>query len=1131
LSMGTSNDHSDSGHDPAGTTDNVADPDALPETVRRTRPPSDSSSDSNPANVGTVLQNRDQADEDSGRSSPAPLNSPFEAIGRFAVREVLGRGGGGVVYRAFDEHLGRDVAIKVPHAAQLAKNAELAREYRHEARVVAQLDHDHIIRIYDVNSTDSLPCYLVTQFICGHALSQRMHDGGMTEEDSVELVVSMAEALQHATSQGVIHRDVKPGNILVDETGKPWLADFGLALDEDSLAIEGDYSGTPSYMSPEQAGGEGHRIDGRTDIFSLGIVLYELLTRKRPFRGDSTVNVLQSIRELDAQPLRQLDSSIAKELERICLKALARQISDRYTTAADFAEDLKLWQESQKPVATDVGATSTARATLPEVDTFVVPKGLRAFDEHDASFFLSLLPGARGRDGLPESVRFWKTRIEETDSQSTFSVGLVYGPSGCGKSSLIRAGVIPQLDPTVTAVYVESTPHDTETRILRSLKAAAGIDSGEQTLVELFQTVRRTGRTKVVLFVDQFEQWLQTHRDPDSELVRALRQCDGRNLQAVVMVRDDFWLAASRFMRELDIRIKEGDNSSLVDLFPLPHAERVLTMFGQARHDLPQVESDISDENRTFVTDAVTSLAQQEKVVCVRLALFAEMMRGKEWIPATLEKMGGTSGIGLTFLEETFSSPAAPIEHRVHQTAARNVLRSLLPVAGRQLKGHMVPVEQLKEESGYGAMPAEFDDLLLVLDQQLRLITPTDPLGQRLQEQSSPSDEAPEHGACYQLTHDYLVPTLREWLHLKQRETRRGRAELLLHERVSLWNDHQSGRQYLPSLMEWMRIRLFTKRKRWTDAERAMVYASDRRHLTRFAFVSTAVLLMAAGLFYLLYGHQEAIAKQQEKNDREETETLVTIMLGAPGFAYPYTRELVRPYQEYALEDVRGRLDDGGLPVSQDLHARLFLAGTVEVDVEYIVKAVRNCDSSECANIVTAIQPVSQDALAKIQLSFREAVDRSDIRTAARLAIVAICFGDTGMANELANIPKRPWPRTLLIKTFAEWNCELAELATAVESVEEPYLRSALCLGVGSIRKPGRDVTTAWGRVWRKWYVEHPDAGTHSASRWALQSWKLPVPDDLSADENGQRDWYHTTEGLVLVRIPAGKFSRYDSNA
>jgi serine/threonine protein kinase/formylglycine-generating enzyme required for sulfatase activity len=1114
--------------------DQTADLEAFPETIARTG--SESHSDS--ATVETVIG----ASQDR-RSEPPPTEAMTprseapqpQSIGRYTISQTLGQGGSGIVYRAFDEELGRDVAIKVPRPEVLTENPGLAREYRHEARVVAQLDHDHIVRIYDVNSTDDLPCYLVTQFISGQALADRMRGGGLNADESVELIVAMADALQHAHSHGVVHRDVKPGNILVDESGKPWLADFGLALNDDSIAQKGEYAGTPSYMSPEQASGEGHRIDGRSDVFSLGIVLYELLTRKRPFRGDTTRNVMRSIRERDAAPLRQLNSSIPKELERICLKALARQISDRYATASDLAEELRLWQKSQQLRSVDVGEDSKAIQDSSSVDTFVVPKGLRSFDEHDASFFVSLLPGARGRDGLPESVRFWKSRIEETEAASTFSVGLVYGPSGCGKSSLIRAGVIPQLERNVTAVYVEATPHDTESRILRAVKAAVGSSSDEQTLPELFQSIRRAGRKKLVLFVDQFEQWLQTHRDPDSELVRALRQCDGGNLQAVVMVRDDFWLAASRFMRELDIRIKEGDNSNLVDLFPLSHAEHVLTVFGQARGDLPQKEDGLSEENREFIQEAVKSLAQEDKVVCIRLALFAEMIRGKEWLPATLEKMGGTSGIGMTFLEETFSSPSAPIEHRVHQAAARNVLRALLPVAGTQLKGHMIPVEKLQEVSGYATQPREFEDLILVLDQKLRLITPTDPLGQRVQEDNPPQDAAQnesrgESGVCFQLTHDYLVPTLSDWLHLKQRETRRGRAELLLTEQA-LWQDRQHGKPFLPSLWEWLSIRVLTDKQGWSDAERAMMRASDRLYLTRFSAVSAVVLLLAAGLFYLLSSQQQAIASQQETNDRAETDTLVTIMLGAPGSAFPYTRQLVLPFHKYAEEDLHRRLDAGGLTASQELHARLYVADFGEIDVDFLVESIGHCDSSECANIVKAIRPLGDIALTRVQSEFQKAQRPGGVAAAARLAIVALALGDTAPATKLARTEADPWPRTVLIRTLAEWNCELDDWAKSLRSVEDPSLCSALCLGIGSVLNPSSEVAAAWEPVWQNWYRKQSDAVTHSASMWALKSWKLQVPDDFQLGEKPERGWYHTQAGVVLLRIPAGKFSRIDAAA
>src|SRR5262249_53561273 len=156
-----------------------------------------------------------------------------------------------------------------------------------------------------------------------------------------ELVATVAEALHHAHKQGLAHRDIKPGNILLEKSGKPFVADFGLALREQDIGKGPRYAGTPAYMSPEQARGEGHRGGGRSDLFSLGVVFYELLTGRQPFKADSVGEVLEQITGVEARPPRQTDDRIPKELERICLKALSKRASERYSTARDFADDLR----------------------------------------------------------------------------------------------------------------------------------------------------------------------------------------------------------------------------------------------------------------------------------------------------------------------------------------------------------------------------------------------------------------------------------------------------------------------------------------------------------------------------------------------------------------------------------------------------------------------------------------------------------------------------------------------------------------------------------------------------------------------------------------------------------------------
>ncbi len=378
--------------------------------------------------------------------------------------------------------------------------------------------------------------------------------------------------------------------------------------------------------------------------------------------------------------------------------------------------------------------------------------------------------------------------------------------------------------------------------------------------------------------LDQFEQWLHARRDEqEPQLIQALRHCDGGHVQCIVMVRDDFWLAVSRFMRDLEISVVEGHNSALVDLFDLDHARRVLVLFGRAFGRLPQSAAEMTGDQRKFLDQAVHGLASDGKVISIRLALFAEMMKDKPWSPASLRKVGGTEGVGVAFLEETFSSSTASPEYRFHQKAARAVLKTLLPEAGTDIKGHMRSREELLETSGYRRRPAEFDRVVHLLDQELRLITPTDPEGAAA---GGPS-ETPSgpRGQYYQLTHDYLVPALREWLTRKQKETWRGRAELRLAERTSQWTRAPESR-FLPSLPEYLSIVCGVPRKQRTPPQRAMLRAATKHHLLRWGSLLTAFLLTAVFV-------QQFIARAREDNDRQRAESLVEVVLTAPADAVP----------------------------------------------------------------------------------------------------------------------------------------------------------------------------------------------------------------------------------------------------
>ena len=746
--------------------------------------------------------------------------------GRYRLDEVLGQGNYGRVYRGFDEELQRPVAVKVPLATQWTQSQRDM--YLDEARLAAALTHDGLVTVYDVGHTGDGVIYVVSRYISGTTLRQLLNGKRLEFAAIAELLIEVAEALQYAHDAGLIHRDIKPSNILISEsTGKPVVADFGLAILESRARMDSSITGSPPYMSPEQARGEGHRLSGRSDVFALGAILYEAITGQNPFKGSTNEDTLIAVISKEPLPPQRLNTAVPAELQRICLKALAKRPSDRYQ-ASEFAADLQAW------LRTTAQQTETA-ATVP-----VQPRGLRSFNQEDADFFLDLLPGPRNREGLPECVAFWKRKLQEPDRTKTFAVGLLYGPSGCGKSSLVKAGLLPRLNPDIIAVYLEATPDRTEKQLSDLLRQRIPELPPDGTLPDLLQSIRLNPGRKVVIFLDQFEQWLHGNTvRPEVELVRGLGQCNGSRLQAVLMIREDFAMAANRLLGCLDVRIVEGENYLPVDLFDEQHAAKVLIKFGHGLQKFPATD-DLTPAQLQFVTSVTNALQQQGRIVSVRLALLAWMLRSRPWTPQTLASLGGVEGIGIAFLDEALDSPRTNPQHRQHAAAIRQVLKSLLPGIDTEIKGSNLSFETLQATAGYQSRLPEFTAIIQMLDSDLRLISPTETGSE------TPTSE-PLHRS-YQLTHDYLVPALRIWLTRKQAQSPQGRAELLLEERAKVWQSRQEDRQ-LPSLPEYLRIRHYVEPAHWTETQRQLMSRAGRKHSLRTA-VLTGLMCIAiiAGL-------------------------------------------------------------------------------------------------------------------------------------------------------------------------------------------------------------------------------------------------------------------------------------------
>ena len=1036
------------------------------------------------------------------------VSSIPKQLANLQIDSQIGNGSFGFVFLAVEHESGIKYAIKFPRAS-LEHFHESANRLLHESHLAADLVHPGILQSHGFESEQDF-LFLRQRFIEGISFDELIQTRP-TVVQIVELFIELAEAISYAHQNGVYHRDLKPNNILLDKTGRPHVTDFGLALlSHQKWEHSGERSGSPSYMAPEQIEGHADDFDGRTDLWSLGVIFYETLTGKKPFNATDVDVLFEDIRSQTPLSIREYRLDVNSDLEKICLKCLEKDKHDRYETVGDFTAALKSWK------------TQFVKNSDFKSESKISLRGLRPFQAEDHQSFVRLLPGEFDSNGLPRVVLNWKHRLENREIEDSLPVSIIYGKSGAGKSSFVKAGIIPAINPAiVNLIYIESRIKKTEQRICQSISKRLGIAGDIQHLATLLETIKtnhnsKLASKKLVIVLDQFEQLLYRHWQSDCWFEDAFKLADGINIHFLLVVRDDFWVSISRLMNKIDCPLDDRVNIGLVDLFDIAHAKKVLIEYGKAFGTIG--ENGPTSKQQQFVDKAAKMLAHEGYVVCMQLVLFAELVRDKTWDASTLGKIGGKDGIGETLLESTLSNARSNRKFNSQVDLVKTILAELLPQVGSPIRENSVSLIDLSKAVERRPDDPEFQSAISLLETDLKLITAVEfqvaDVDEYLDngnsvgkdEETKTTDHVATYNCVnYQLTHDYLVSPIRNWLVRKSKESWKGRAELKFTDNFELWNRTKHSRHLLGFSDQLAAEVALNKRRLQTD-RLEFLKKSRRRNLFNCSIVFFAITAVFAIVLVLL-----------ERNNRTSSLAQLDAYYVEPLSGIPKHLETLTKKRSYIEERVLRDLNSEN-EKKRILAALAYLRFNPKSELA-AEKFIDDLSKTNNGELLRASLPELLGANTFALEAINRKVNNADLseQAIARLTAIALYLGDHSHAKLAFQNVKDPTIACLVCDEVVHHLPDLNSLSKYDAcSCEECVFRRASIIALASEKKP--ELITSMVRTHWQAFVDQQlhaptDPGLYAVAKLINKRWNKSgtIPNPASSPKpNENRNWFVT---------------------